>query len=141
MAAYSLQNVSFQYREKAKIINRLTIEISENQIVVLLGANGVGKSTFLKLCLGFLEPNTGQILLNGQNLNAQPPSVIGKAIAYTPQSPEYPFQLSVEDYILLGRTPHLRSFQSPKEVDRNIAADILTLLEIDLSCQTNITGN
>lgn len=131
MTALTIQNVSFWYRDTSKVINNLSVDIQDNQIVALLGANGVGKSTFLKLCLGFLTPTAGKVLVYGKNLRTQPHSFIGKNIAYTPQSPVYPYQLSVMDYILLGRTPHLRSYESPHFEDRKIVSEILENLEIN----------
>lgn len=131
MITLSIQNVSFWYREASKIISGLSIDIQDNQIVVLLGANGVGKSTFLKLCLGYLQPTEGEVLIYGNNLRTQPHSFIGKNIAYTPQSPAYPYHLTVLDYILLGRTPHLHSYESPQFKDREIVSEILETLEIN----------
>lgn len=65
----SLDNISFQYNTRNKLIlNQITCEFKTGKIFALTGENGVGKSTLLKIILGNLQPNHGQILLNDKNL-------------------------------------------------------------------------
>lgn len=68
MELLSLKNVEFGYKNN-KIINNLNLSVSKGEFVTLLGSSGCGKTTTLKLISGFLNPEKGQILLNGKLLN------------------------------------------------------------------------
>jgi iron complex transport system ATP-binding protein len=138
MIKFSFHNVTFSYPQTPEVINNLSVTLHPNQIIVLLGANGVGKSTFLKLCLGFLQPTVGSIYADETDFNSLAPLWFGKNIAYTAQSPIYPYHLSIRDYILLGRTPHLKSYESPKKKDVEIANLILQKLGVSHLAQRTL---
>ncbi|MEG1759960.1 MAG: ABC transporter ATP-binding protein [Alistipes sp.] len=61
----TLKNVSYGYRRRQKVLSEITLSFDEGHIHGLLGCNGVGKSTLLKLICGLLTPHTGQIAVNG----------------------------------------------------------------------------
>ena len=68
MELLSLKNVEFGYNSN-KIINNLNLSVSKGEFVTLLGSSGCGKTTTLKLISGFLNPEKGQIFMNGKLLN------------------------------------------------------------------------
>jgi branched-chain amino acid transport system ATP-binding protein len=63
-----MQDLSVGYYRDLNILSDLHITAREGQITAILGANGVGKSTALKAAFGFLKPNKGDILLDGQSI-------------------------------------------------------------------------
>jgi len=81
----------------------VSIEVPEGQIVTILGANGAGKTTLLKTISGVLDPEKGQILLNGEEIQGKDPDVIVKrGIAHVPEGREvFPF-LNVEENLRMG---------------------------------------
>lgn len=91
------------YYKDLDILQGISLEAKEAQIVTVLGANGVGKSTLLKAIYGFLKPRAGQILLDGKNIiNVPSHRLITQGISYIPQhSSVFPF-MSVEDNLKLG---------------------------------------
>lgn len=91
------------YYKDLDILQGVSLEAKEAQIVTVLGANGVGKSTLLKAIYGFLKPRAGQILLDGKNIiNVPSHRLITQGISYIPQhSSVFPF-MSVEDNLKLG---------------------------------------
>ena len=91
------------YYKDLDILQGVSLEAKEAQIVTVLGANGVGKSTLLKAIYGFLKPRAGQILLDGKNITKVPShQLITQGISYIPQhSSVFPF-MSVEDNLKLG---------------------------------------
>lgn len=62
--------------DKRKILNNINLKIEENKIVGLLGANGVGKSTLIKLITGLLTPDRGEILIDGKNIGKETKSIV-----------------------------------------------------------------
>jgi iron complex transport system ATP-binding protein len=132
MIAISLQNVTFSYPNQKTIFENLNLRLVGNQVITLLGPNGSGKSTFIKLCMGFLAPTAGDIFFNGDlPLKKVPVHQIGNYVAYVPQSESFPYQLSVFDYVLLGRSPKNRLAQMPTASDKAVVKEILLKIGID----------
>ncbi len=91
------------YYKDLNILLGLNIKARKNQITVILGANGVGKSTALKAMFGFLRPNAGEILLDGESIIDVPTyNRILKGLAYIPQQPGIFKDMSVEENLELG---------------------------------------
>ena len=65
-----LKNVSFGYNQDQNIFSNLNIEFNENKIIGIQGDNGSGKSTLVDLIAGFLKPNIGSIIFNGQDIHS-----------------------------------------------------------------------
>ena len=91
------------YYKDLNILQNLNIKVRENQITAILGANGVGKSTALKAVFGFLRPNAGEVLLDGESIvNVPTYQRILKGLAYIPQQPGVFKDMSVEENLELG---------------------------------------
>jgi branched-chain amino acid transport system ATP-binding protein len=91
------------YYKDLNIIQELNIKARKNQITAILGANGVGKSTALKAIFGFLKPNAGTILLDGEDIMDVPTHErILKGLAYIPQNPGVFKDMTVEENLELG---------------------------------------
>ena len=101
-AALDLVRVSSGYGE-ALIVRHVDLHIRRGEIFVLLGKNGMGKSTLLKTVMGFLPSQGGSVRLFGEDITGQAPHRIArKAIAYTPQEQALFQDLSVEDNLRLA---------------------------------------
>ena len=97
------RNLYVGYYKDLNILQDLNIKARKNQITAILGANGVGKSTALKAVFGFLRPNEGEILLQGENIIDVPTHKrILKGLAYIPQQPGIFKDMSVEENLQLG---------------------------------------
>ncbi|MBT4932135.1 MAG: ABC transporter ATP-binding protein [Rhodospirillaceae bacterium] len=91
------------YYKDLNILQELNIKARKNQITAILGANGVGKSTALKAIFGFLRPNAGTILLDGEDIMDVPTHHrILKGLAYIPQQPGVFKDMTVEENLELG---------------------------------------
>ena len=91
------------YYKDLNILLDLNIKVRKNQITAILGANGVGKSTALKAVFGFLRPNAGDILLEGESIIDVPTyKRILKGLAYIPQQPGVFKDMTVEENLQLG---------------------------------------
>jgi branched-chain amino acid transport system ATP-binding protein len=91
------------YYKDLNILQGISMKAEEAKITTVLGANGVGKSTLLKAIYGFLKPNAGQVLLEGESLIGIPTHErIDMGISYIPQQPGIFRWMSVEENLELG---------------------------------------
>ena len=98
-----ISGLNVGYYRDLNILLGLNIKARKNQITAILGANGVGKSTALKAMFGFLRPNAGEILLDGESIIDVPTyNRIRKGLAYIPQQPGIFKDMSVEENLELG---------------------------------------
>ena len=137
-----IRNASCGYGDK-NIIKDISIEIKSGEILCILGPNGVGKTTLFKTILGFLKLQSGEILLDNENIRSWSKKRLAKAISYVPQSHTPPFPFSVFDVVLMGRAAHLDMFASPSKKDKEIAEQAIDTLKISYlknSIYTQISG-
>jgi len=89
---------------KSHILNDVSLDVSENEIVALLGRNGAGKSTLLKTLIGIAPPETGSIKLAGEEIARLPAAVIARrGVGYVPQGRALFAGMTVADNLALGR--------------------------------------
>ena len=82
-----LRNVSFAYPGGKPVLRDLSFSAERGGFLLVIGQNGVGKSTLLKLLNGILKPTSGQVLINGMDTATQPTSRLAKEICVTFQNP------------------------------------------------------
>ena len=105
-----VRNLYVGYYRDLNILQDLTLVARPRQITAILGANGVGKSTALKAIYGFLRPNDGEILLDGESILRVPPHRrVLKGLAYIPQQPGIFRDMSVEENLELGGWTYRRN--------------------------------
>lgn len=124
-----LQNVKCGY-DKHVVLDDVSFEVKAGEVVCILGANGVGKTTLFKTILGHLHILGGKVYLKEKLLNNM--SIVEKAkeIGYVPQAHNPPFPFFVRDVVVMGRTAYLSVFASPSKNDMLIAEEALETLGI-----------
>jgi len=91
------------YYKDLNILQGVSITAQKAKITTVLGANGVGKSTLLKAMYGFLKPNSGEVIIDGQSLIGVPTHQrIGMGISYIPQQPGIFPWMTVKENLELG---------------------------------------
>jgi len=100
-----IQNLTGGYGEVA-IAHNITLSLQPGEWLSLIGANGSGKSTFLKLVSRILTPQQGSVLLDGKAIHTQPAAVVAQKLAILPQQQTVPEGLTVRQLVSLGRSPH-----------------------------------
>lgn len=113
-----LENVSFAYKQN-KILEDVTLFIQKGEFASIVGPNGGGKTTLLKLILGLLKPDQGRIRIFGQ-----PPEQARQKIGYMPQyAPlDMNFPATVMDVVLMGRLAEKTLWFSKKDRSEALAA-------------------
>ena len=110
-----LNNVSFSYEKKSKkVLSKINMQLDEGKVGVLLGPNGVGKSTIIKIISGLIKPKEGNIFWGDKDLRNLKGKEKAKIVAYVSQNVDFS-SLSVMDSILLGRLPYFYSFPCPHD--------------------------
>lgn len=112
-------DISFAYHQR-KVIKNLSAEFNSGEFVGLIGPNGTGKSTLLKLLLGLMAPGTGSISLESEALKDLPRKTIAQKISLVPQDHAIEYAFSVQEIVAMGRTPYLGSYQTETKNDIEI---------------------
>lgn len=124
-----LKNVSFSY-EGETVIKDVNLEVHKGDYLGIVGPNGGGKTTLLKLMLGLLKPAYGQIYLYGQDIkrfsNWSKIGYISQQVYHI--DPHFP--MTVEEVVTMGRYPVLGLFRFPGKKDRRIVREALEHVEM-----------
>jgi iron complex transport system ATP-binding protein len=118
------------------VLQSLDLRAKAGEWIGLLGPNGAGKSSALRALSGVLRTQgkavevSGIVEIGGQNLAKLDRKAIGRLIAVVPQAPIIPVGMSVFDYALLGRTPHLGWFGRPGNADGIMVTELLERLDL-----------
>jgi iron complex transport system ATP-binding protein len=118
------------------VLQSLDLRARAGEWIGILGPNGAGKSSALRALSGVLRTQgsavevSGAVEVGGQNLAELDRKAIGRLIAVVPQAPIIPVGMTVFDYALLGRTPHLGWFGRPGREDRVIVSELLERLDL-----------
>ena len=112
-----------------RVVHNVSATIERGEWVALVGPNGAGKTTILR-AIARLVPFEGSIVLEGRDVASSARREIARSIALVPQRPQTPPELTVAEYVLLGRTPHIPYLATEARADRLAAERAITRLAI-----------
>ena len=124
-----IENLNFYYGEHHALKN-ITFEIDKPALWALMGPNGGGKTTFFKCIMGFLKPDSGNIIINNNHYKNITTSKMAKLTSYVPQEHKPPFPFTVREIVLMGRSPHMGGIFGLKKEDYNEAEKAIELVDI-----------
>lgn len=134
-----IENLHFSYK-KIEILNGIDLLINRGDVISLLGINGCGKSTLIKLILKLLHPKNGNILIESKNIKKLSHSQIASKVAYIPQHNSTPFGYSVLEMVAMARVAKQSLFAIASKQDYDIALESLEKIGIaDLKDRTFTT--
>jgi len=90
----------------AAILRGISLAVRPGEFVAMIGPNGAGKSSLLHILSGALQPDDGEVTLDGCRLAHWRPEALARRRAVLPQTPTLSFPFSALDVVLLGRSPH-----------------------------------
>jgi len=109
MAYFSIKNLSISFGG-LKAVNDISFDVEENEIFSIIGPNGSGKTTIFNLISGIYRPDTGVVLMEGEDMVGKTPDRIAKqGIARTFQNIELFANATVMDNLMLGRHIHMKT--------------------------------
>jgi iron complex transport system ATP-binding protein len=120
MSAITVRDLAVDL-DHTPILRGVSCSVGSGGWLGLIGPNGAGKTTLLRAVAGLL-PYRGEVLLDGAAVGALSGHDRARLIAYVPQEPVLPPDMTVAEYVLLGRTPYLSYLGSPGRADREAAA-------------------
>jgi zinc transport system ATP-binding protein len=122
-----IQNLNFSYSGQPVLVD-VNFSLQSGEFMVMIGPNGGGKTTLIKLMLGLLEADSGTVRIFGQ-----PPKGVSHRIGYVPQDVHINknFPVSALDVVLMGRLKPGRGWSRPSRDDRLAALAALKQVEMD----------
>ncbi|MEV0267169.1 ABC transporter ATP-binding protein [Hamadaea sp. NPDC050747] len=116
--------------DKATIVAEVDLAVSAGEWVTIIGPNGAGKSTLLRAVLGEYA-HAGEAALQETSIAGMNRRERARRIAAVAQYPVVPAGMTVLDYVLLGRTPHIPTLGRESATDLAVVRDVLTRLDLD----------
>lgn len=108
------------------VIENISFEVNKGEIFGIVGPNGSGKTTMMKMITNSLEPTSGEILLENKPLTSYSTKEIAKIMAVLPQHSSSAFSYTVEEIVMLGRYPyHKGIFHTITNRDEQIVTDVM----------------
>lgn len=117
IAALAVDRVSFAYPSPGKrgphrlAVEDVSLAVAQGSLTGLLGPNGCGKTTLLKLLSGVIRPQAGCVTFAGRRIDRVPRRELARHLAVVPQETQPAFDYSVTEMALMGRHPHLGRFE------------------------------
>jgi len=129
MSAVTIKDLTVRL-DDTEILRNIDCQVADGGWLGLIGPNGAGKTTLLRAVAGLL-PYRGEVLLDGTDTRDLSAHARARLIAYVPQEPVLPPDMTVREYVLLGRTPYLSYLGGPGRTDRAAAARAMQRLSIE----------
>ena len=136
----SVTDLSFSYGTR-RILEDVSFEVAPGAFCALLGPNGSGKSTMVKAHAGVHRARSGRIAVEGRDIGSLGRRELARLVAYVPQAGDAPFDLTVREAVMLGRTPHFGI--APGAADRANVEDAIVrmgLSEIAEQSMSELSG-
>lgn len=122
------------------VLRDLSLSVEAGSITVLLGPNGVGKTTLFKTILGFLPARSGQVLVEGESVSSWSRRRFAQSVAYVPQTHDCAFGYTVREMVLMGRTPLAGSLAGPTSADMRATDAVLDDLGLLVLAERDFTS-
>ena len=123
-----VKNLSYHYKGCSEVLKNVSFQMESGKFLAILGNNGVGKSTLLKCFNHILKPDSGEVILDGENLLKLPGREAAKKVAFVSQSVPNT-QMTVHDVVMLGRRPYMK--WGFTEEDHGIVHDAMHRLDVE----------
>jgi iron complex transport system ATP-binding protein len=107
----AFDDVGFSFVNGPTVLSHVTLEVPAGALVGILGPNGSGKTTMLRLASGALRPSSGRVRLGGRDVATYGRRELARRLAVVPQETTLAFDYSVLEVVLMGRYPHLGAFE------------------------------
>ena len=115
-------------RANRRLLDGVSLKLVPGQLTVVMGENGAGKSSLLKVAAGELTPTRGEVMLCEKSISAWTSNARAKHLAVLPQESNISFMFSAFEVVLMGRSMHCQGY--PGALDRDIANAALVRMDV-----------
>ena len=130
MSVIEAIDIKYRYnRNRSWVLNDFSLNVEHGEIVGIIGPNGSGKTTALKIISRTLKPEHGNIKIMGRNIVLMKQKEIAKIIGVVPQGTSVAFPFTAREIVLMGRSPHLGFWQMEQDSDLRIADNAMALTD------------
>ncbi|HZG51069.1 MAG TPA: ABC transporter ATP-binding protein [Pyrinomonadaceae bacterium] len=112
-----------------EVVRGASLALRRGLLAALIGANGSGKSSLIRLLGGIARPSRGEVRFDGQPFRSLEPRARARRIAYVPQAAASVFPLTALEVVLMGRSPYTSRFRFENERDIGVARDALAAVD------------
>jgi iron complex transport system ATP-binding protein len=112
-----IDSLTVAYSDKI-VLREVSFEVLPGEILALIGPNGAGKSTLIRAATGVVPVKSGRVSVNGRDLNGLSPAQRARILAVVPQARQLGGAFSVEQAVMMGRTPYLNWLGQEGESDK-----------------------
>lgn len=123
-----VHNVNVSY-DGILALDGLSLSVANGEFAGLIGPNGCGKSTLVRVVSGIIKPDEGSVELNDKPLSEMSRNEIARTVAVVPQESHFFLDFSCLDIVLMGRNPYLRRFQAETEKDYEVTLDAMSVTD------------
>lgn len=123
-----------------QIVKDISLAVKSNKFVGLIGPNGSGKSTLLKSIYKVLKPQSGTVFLDKEDVLKASYSTVAKSMAVVSQFNPIEFDFSVYDMVLMGRSPHKKTFEKTNEKDHQFVSELIHFMDLDAFTHQSFTS-
>jgi iron complex transport system ATP-binding protein len=114
----------------APAIEGVDIEVCRGEMLAVVGPNGCGKTTLLRLLLGVLQPSAGEVSMMGRSTGTWSRREMARRVGVVTQSEAPAFPLRVRQTVMLGRYPHLGAHAAPRTSDREVVDEAMRRTDV-----------
>ena len=129
MMIVELEDVCFGYSNGHQVLHDINLSIEGPGLVCIIGPNGVGKSTLVKMLCKINKPTSGTIRIDGEDMSEMPVKAMAKKVGYVPPFTTDYFSMTVIDTILIGRHNHQKWRTS--DTDIQMANKVMKLVGVE----------
>jgi iron complex transport system ATP-binding protein len=111
-----IEGLNFSYGGR-KTLNNINLSAGKGDFIGILGPNGSGKTTLIKIINRILKPSTGSIRINGKDIKSMDHNELATNVAVVSQVFSINFEFTVEDIVLMGRTPYIEKGETAEDIE------------------------
>lgn len=124
-----LKDLSIGYKGEV-LISNISVCCNQPSLIVLLGANGQGKSTLLRVLNNHLDQLEGDVIINGKSTIGLISNELAKKVAFLPSTSSFPIEVTVMDLLEYARIPYLNGFKGLSRDDKEIIEHVVKRLNL-----------
>ena len=129
--SFELVSISAGYRAGESVIEQIDLRVEEGSFTGLIGPNGCGKTTLLRVMSGIITPTAGSVHLAGNRLDQLSRREIARHCAVVPQEAPISFAFTVRETVTMGRHPYVGRFRSLSDFDESIIDEVMVRTATD----------